>query len=191
MDWGVDAKVRQTQIDEILTVLDDVFEQLGIKGGYDGAVRMAESIRDVYAEQRMLAEIGLILGEYFIQKLSGGSIKQMLGSNLKFPTRDQLEHGLLKAPDMTDEDFALLDKLKKLPSHARRSLKEVAGEIKPKGGHPVQVPRSEYAKICDEITSLVRSGMTLGRAKQRVAVLHGCSTSMMNVIWRSRKEPTC
>jgi len=59
--------MRQRQIDELLRILDDVFEQLGGPGGYDEAVGAIESAMiDPRPEKAIVVQIGMIVaGQLF------------------------------------------------------------------------------------------------------------------------------
>lgn len=106
----------------------------------------------------------------------------------QIPTRQELKRVLADAPDWTDEELAMIDRLRSMPVRLRQALDDGAKKIKPKGGPPRLIPESEYSKVCDQISEFVRFGMNLGAAKRRVATLRGCSLSLINVIWRTRKH---
>jgi hypothetical protein len=176
--------MRRSQVNEILKILDDVFRQLGVEGGYAEAVTLVESgLAGTSSEQIVAVRIGMTLAEHLFRQQNLGDVP-----GGKMPTRDRLERELAEAPDLSNEDLDLLDTLKAMPRQFRKSMAVVSRQIQPKGGPPVKVPRSEYSKVCDQISSHVRSGFTLGQAKQRVAASYHCSVSMINTIWRSRSD---
>jgi hypothetical protein len=174
--------MRRDQIDDVLSTLDDVFRQLGVRGGFAEA---AAEARSATADMTTpAARIGMILAEHLFRQMTGDALSALDWRQVG--TREDLERLLTIAPDLTPDDFRALDELKALPIRVRGSLTDVARQVQPKGGHPMAVPRAEYAAICDEIASLHRSGLTIGEATRKLASKWGCSQSKINQIWASR-----
>jgi len=186
MGRGIVVKMRQEQIDEVLRVLDDVMQQAGAPGGYAEVYgKIQDSKNAVDPEKKAAAQIGMVVAETLAAMQGGPSLNELLAELKGLPTRAQLAASLVEAPDLSSADLELLDNLKKLPTRVRKSVIDIAREIKPKGGPPTKVPRSEYSKICDKIASNTRT-MTLGQAKAKVASEYGCGASTINKAWRSR-----
>ena len=180
--------MRQEQIDEVLRVLDDVMKQIGAPGGYTEAFETIQASNNaVDPGQKAAAQIGMVVAETLAAMQGGPSLQQLFTELKVLQTRAQLAASLADAPDLSSEDLELLDAFKKFPARVRKSVTQIAKGIKPKGGHPTKVVRSEYPKICDKIALLTRT-MTLGQAKAKVASQYGCGSSTINKAWRSRKD---
>lgn len=185
--------MRTNQIDEVLEAFDSFFRQLGAKGGYAEAARLVESATGGGEGQNRTAviNIGMTVASEFFRASKADSergFQEAITNAKDYPTPDQLRKKLEADPDLTAADYLVLEKLRKLPRALKGGLTEVQRRIIPKGGHPFLVPRCEYAKICDEITSHLRSGDTIGEAKRKVAKKYGCTISTIHPIWRKRGE---
>jgi hypothetical protein len=183
--------VRPEQIELVLEALDGLYQQIGLSG-YDEATQVVRSklARAGDPEQTTNTKIAMALGEYLFQQHAGAGWTEVLGKikDKKLSTREELRQALIKAPDLTNEDLALIDKLRNAPKHVRASMKEVLRQIRPKGGHPWVVPPSDYGKICDEVAAKYRDGATLAEAKRQVARDHGCKVRTINSILQKRRE---
>lgn len=182
--------VRPDQIELVLSALDSLYHQIDL-AGYDEAAQVVGSnlAKADDPEQTTNTKIAMALGEYLFQQQADAGWLEVLGKikGKNFSTREQLREALIKAPDLTNEDLALIDKIKNVPKHVRASLKEVMQQIRPKGGHPWVVPPSDYGKICDEVAAKYRDGATLAEAKRQVARDHGCKVRTINSILQKRK----
>lgn len=132
-------KMRQKDIDDFFRVLDDAIKQMGEPGGYDAAVKTIEAARrHPRPETAIPFKLGTAIAE-MVAQVEGRRVDEILKLG-RLPTRADLEQQLAQTPELTDEDRAMIDRLKNMPISIRRSAEAAAKVIVPNGGHPVLNP---------------------------------------------------
>jgi len=58
----------------------------------------------------------------------------------------------------------------------------------PATGRPIAIPFEQRRAVCDEVSVLVRKGLSLWTAKRRVAAWHGANVRTVHRIWKMRSD---